>query len=646
MPHAPGSNCSPKSNRNVAGIAIARWRGEANVGGSVRLLATVGLVAAALLASTVGARSAAMFFGPTPYLCFDSLQVTGCGNAESPFVGTLTNNDYQYFFLENFQDSLFNTAGVTASVGAPISAGVFGVDSVDEDDGAIDGFGLGPIQGGGGASFFSSNGGVGITFTFDASMLGQLPSDVGIVWTDGVDPVRFQAFGPGHVSLGSVTAGAIADANFSGGTAEDRFFGVTDPNGIESIFIVSGSAGIEVDHLQYGLRVGTDPGGGTPGGDPGGGTPGGDPGSGTPGGDPGTGTPGGDPGAGTIGAGEGADKLPPRLIQATASTSAGDMLDNAATAGIVTAVAPPATDEPYDTEAHAEAQLTPGIGAPTVGSRSIAPTDCQSCVQEQTATAKSLARGQFVPFFADPASPPDSIDLDLILTFDGILDIAYSQSHPNSPLANFSLEANLYTTDPTDGGSVPVAGLCSSCFVIPLFNGGVELVTSITGGTQTFRFNTEDSKAEISDSDIFDNGPNTFFGGISTSSDFVNSTKLIDVQFEFEDVAFLSFNEAFSLELILTSVARANDDGDFSSYALSDFLNTGELIAMSDTPRISFVTLDAVADSAAVTGPAGLGPFAIGAAGLAVMVWRRRRRERVAGPAIVPRRARAGIVRS
>jgi IPTL-CTERM motif len=36
-------------------------------------------------------------------------------------------------------------------------------------------------------------------------------------------------------------------------TAENRFFGVTNPGGISSIRISNTSGGIEVDHLQYGL---------------------------------------------------------------------------------------------------------------------------------------------------------------------------------------------------------------------------------------------------------------------------------------------------------------------------------------------------------------------------------------------------------
>ena len=123
-------------------------------------------------------------------------------------------------------------------------------DSVDADDGAIDGSGLN------GDSYFSASGAAGITFTFDAGVLGALPTSAGIVWTDGAGQVTFEAFGPGNVPLGTI--GPISDANFPNGsfngeTAEDRFFGIVAPGGISSIFISNSSGGIEVDHLQYGL---------------------------------------------------------------------------------------------------------------------------------------------------------------------------------------------------------------------------------------------------------------------------------------------------------------------------------------------------------------------------------------------------------
>jgi hypothetical protein len=86
------------------------------------------------------------FLGPTPYLSF----------ADSPFNG----GSFSYFYLETFEDHLSNTPGVTGSPGGVTSV-VFGPsihDSVDADDGVIDGSGLN------GDSYFSSSGAGGVTF--------------------------------------------------------------------------------------------------------------------------------------------------------------------------------------------------------------------------------------------------------------------------------------------------------------------------------------------------------------------------------------------------------------------------------------------------------------------------------------------------
>ena len=45
----------------------------------------------------------------------------------------------------------------------------------------------------------------------------------------------------------------MQSGNFAGGTGEDRFYGVTHSGGISRI-VISDPSGIEVDHLQYGLR--------------------------------------------------------------------------------------------------------------------------------------------------------------------------------------------------------------------------------------------------------------------------------------------------------------------------------------------------------------------------------------------------------
>ncbi len=203
------------------------------------LAAFVGL----LLATPAGA---ATIYGPSPYLCFDAASApAGCGTADSPFKALgLTD-----FSLENFEDHLFNVPGVAASAGGVTSV-VFGSgshDSVDADDGAIDGSGLL------GDSFFSGNGSAGITFTFS----GTLPTHAGLVWTDGSGTISFSASGPGG-ALAACTVtnfsvpGVVPDGSFNGETGEDRFFGCSDPGGISSIFISNTGGGIEIDHLQYG----------------------------------------------------------------------------------------------------------------------------------------------------------------------------------------------------------------------------------------------------------------------------------------------------------------------------------------------------------------------------------------------------------
>ncbi|MGE5170255.1 MAG: hypothetical protein ACM3JC_07775 [Rudaea sp.] len=189
----------------------------------------VGLVTLA----TASVAAAQTFIGPSPYL----------SQADSPFAATITAGTT---FLETFESGALTTPGVTPSTGSVVAPGGI-TDSVDGDDGAIDGFGTA------GHSFFSGNGAAGITFTFDATVLGHLPTQVGIVWTDGAGTTTFEAFGPGGASLGTIGPVAIADGAITGETAEDRFFGVTNAAGISAIKISNTSGGIEVDHLQYGV---------------------------------------------------------------------------------------------------------------------------------------------------------------------------------------------------------------------------------------------------------------------------------------------------------------------------------------------------------------------------------------------------------
>lgn len=204
------------------------------------LAAFGGLTLVLLLASPAGATS----FGPSAYLRF----------ADSPFASL----SFSYFYLENFEDHLLNTPGVTANAGSAVTsvAGFSGtiIDSV-RDDGLPTGpcpqvTAPNPCD-----SFFNTTGTV--TFTFNAGVLGSLPTHVGLVWTDGTGTtVTFSASGPGGL-LGSVVGNNLGDGSFLGGTAEDRFFGWSDPGGISSITITDPPGGIEIDHLQYGALSNT-----------------------------------------------------------------------------------------------------------------------------------------------------------------------------------------------------------------------------------------------------------------------------------------------------------------------------------------------------------------------------------------------------
>ena len=164
----------------------------------------------------------------------------------SPFAG------FTYFFLENFDDHLLNSPGVSVSPSTVKTAANSGFNGS-----IIDQVGLeGGCPAGGLAvacdTLFGS-GVPGFTFTFDAGVLGALPDAVGLVWTDGAGTITFEAFDQDGVSLGTVI-GSHADGSFFGTIVDDRFYGATNSGGISKITISNSSGGIEVDDLQYGRR--------------------------------------------------------------------------------------------------------------------------------------------------------------------------------------------------------------------------------------------------------------------------------------------------------------------------------------------------------------------------------------------------------
>jgi hypothetical protein len=193
-----------------------------------------------LVSGLVCAAARAQYAGPAPYLSF----------ADSPFaVGS-----FSYFHLENFEDESL-TPGLIATGGTRAGPGPF-TDSVDGDDGAIDGSGA---LGGSYLSVANST----FEFRFDAGVLGAFPTHAGMVWTDvgavtagfeGFSEVRFEAFDAAGISLGGFGPFILGDGTALSATAEDRFLGIVNAAGISRIVItMPNSTDWEVDHVQYGL---------------------------------------------------------------------------------------------------------------------------------------------------------------------------------------------------------------------------------------------------------------------------------------------------------------------------------------------------------------------------------------------------------
>ncbi len=188
--------------------------------------------------ATAGVGGATFIFTDTPYL----------EPGDSPFDLFGPGSD---FLLEDFEDGLLNELGLVGFGGKVRFPSNF-TDSVDADDGIIDGFGL---DGHNYWAFFgkSPSDGPLARFEFDPKALGGLPRSVGVVWTDGnfLATTFFEAFGPKGESLG-IMDHILGDGGHQGATAEDRFLGVTYENGISAIEIRATLGRIELDHVQYG----------------------------------------------------------------------------------------------------------------------------------------------------------------------------------------------------------------------------------------------------------------------------------------------------------------------------------------------------------------------------------------------------------
>jgi hypothetical protein len=171
------------------------------------------------------------YSGPTPYLSTEDspLEVPGIGRC-----------------YEDFEDGTLDIPGATGNGTVVGPSGL--IDSVDGDDGAIDG------NGNGGHSYFSGDGASGISITFSPDRNEGLPRNVGIVWTDGGfgAAVTFEAFDKDGNSIQKGVYGPFlhADLSNSGETAEDRYYDAFHGDGISKITITNTTGGIEVDHVQ------------------------------------------------------------------------------------------------------------------------------------------------------------------------------------------------------------------------------------------------------------------------------------------------------------------------------------------------------------------------------------------------------------
>lgn len=196
---------------------------------ALALIAVWGMMLATLAIATPAHAGSTFYFN-------ENLSYRSAAN--SPFSGT------SGLRLENFEDGKLNSGGVRVDHGFVRSSGT-ATDSVDADDGSINGFGRAGRS-------FSSGSYKSMTFTFRQSSTGKLPSMAGLVWTDGRrdSTITFRAWDAYGAFLGKIVV-RLGDLARHGQTAEDRFLGVKSTTGISKISIVSNYAGFEVDHLQY-----------------------------------------------------------------------------------------------------------------------------------------------------------------------------------------------------------------------------------------------------------------------------------------------------------------------------------------------------------------------------------------------------------
>lgn len=209
------------------------------------------LIFIGFLLSPITSSAAPVNYLPTPYVQkSDSPFLVGNGG---PFTVGASN-----FFLDDFEDGALNLLGVSETSGNPVRflSGTIYTDSVDEDDGAVDGNGIN------GTSliseFHSAASEPSLAFSFDSNVLGKLPTHVGFVVTglNGDRIMEFSAFDETNALISSFQFEVLVQDN--GRVEEDRFIGISDFGGISRVELAHVSnAGdqVEIDHFQYGLSA-------------------------------------------------------------------------------------------------------------------------------------------------------------------------------------------------------------------------------------------------------------------------------------------------------------------------------------------------------------------------------------------------------
>jgi hypothetical protein len=195
-----------------------------------------------------------VFLGPTPYL----------SRADSPFPVDGSNAN---FFLEDFEDGLLNTPGIFQPLLPITHASVLQphqlTDSVDGDDGVVDGNGQGGHALAANAYMvFPTNPPFTWSttrFGFDKGALGHFPNAFGFVWTDGVSPstLLVEFFDQDWQFLAQRELGDLGDDRLTGETADDRFLGFVSDTPFAFVQITNKYPGppytFEIDHVQYGV---------------------------------------------------------------------------------------------------------------------------------------------------------------------------------------------------------------------------------------------------------------------------------------------------------------------------------------------------------------------------------------------------------